>query len=169
MAYNGTTVPTGRDNTYNATEVHRKSSEEVYNTAFNDEQKSVIEDMASNISGLSSSIEEIEGVIDDGFLPEVTSDDNGKVLTVVEGVWDKAAGGGSTEALVVEIDAVSPTEEEVVGGFFNGVPVLYKETGDGWVSYTLLSGVTYYGNEYLILFDGTQLYYSAEDGWHFNE
>lgn len=39
-------------------------------------------------------------------LPTVTSDDNGDVLTVVEGAWDKAApsgGGGGTSAFVVHV------------------------------------------------------------------
>lgn len=41
-------------------------------------------------------------------LPAVTSDDNGMVLTVVEGVWDKAAGSG-VNALVVGVDIETRT------------------------------------------------------------
>ena len=42
MKYNGTTIPTTRDNTYDASEVHRKSSNELYETAFNDDQKTAL-------------------------------------------------------------------------------------------------------------------------------
>lgn len=168
MAYNGTTIPTGRDNTYNPDEIRRKSSEEKYETAFNDEQKSVIEDMASNISVLSSSIEEIEGVIDAGFLPEVTSDDNGNVLTVVEGVWDKAAGSSAAPTpLIFEKNATTPTGEEVYNGFINGVPCLFKEVDGDWISYMAVSAAEYYNDVYYVNAYGSQLAYDSVDGWQY--
>lgn len=39
---NGTNVPTGRDNTYDKTEVHRKSIEELFETSFNEDQKKAL-------------------------------------------------------------------------------------------------------------------------------
>lgn len=39
---NGTNVPTGRDNTYDKTEVHRKSIEELFETSFNENQKKAL-------------------------------------------------------------------------------------------------------------------------------
>ena len=62
-------------------------------------------------------------------LPEVTSDDNGDVLTVVEGAWAKAAPSGGGGVLVVHMDddtgALDKTWQEIAdAGFavltFNG-------------------------------------------------
>ena len=39
---NGTNVPTGRDNTYDKTEVHRKSIEELFESSFNADQKKAL-------------------------------------------------------------------------------------------------------------------------------
>lgn len=49
-------------------------------------------------------------------LPTVTSDDNGDVLTVVEGAWAKAAPSGGTESFVVfyTIDRDDQTESAVL-------------------------------------------------------
>lgn len=50
-------------------------------------------------------IDEVEGV----KLPEVTEDDNGNVLTVVEGVWDKAEpnGGSGGGVFMVEMGPIT--------------------------------------------------------------
>lgn len=81
MSYNGTTVPTGRDNTYTPDEIHRKDNDELFETAFNKDQKKSLD----NEYGGSE-------------LPEVTSDDDGKVLTVVNGSWAKATIDDGTDA-----------------------------------------------------------------------
>lgn len=47
-------------------------------------------------------INEVEGT----KLPEVTTEDNGDVLTVVEGTWDKAVpSGGGTTTIIIPINA----------------------------------------------------------------
>lgn len=46
MGFNGTTIPTTRDYTYDKTEVHRKSPEELYDTAFNKDQKEALGDFS---------------------------------------------------------------------------------------------------------------------------
>lgn len=48
----------------------------------------------------------VKGMIDNigSSLPEVNADDNGKVLTVVNGVWDKsAASGGSGSGVTIGV------------------------------------------------------------------
>ncbi|MBP5596723.1 MAG: hypothetical protein J6Y02_15155 [Pseudobutyrivibrio sp.] len=65
MVYNGTTIPTGRDNTYNVDEIHRKSPEEIYNTAFNEDQKAIIEDAVSDIAELIASVQGLEEALND--------------------------------------------------------------------------------------------------------
>lgn len=78
MKYNGTTVPNYRDDTYNKDEVHRKSAEELYDTAFNEDQQKVLDEFEPSGGG---------------SLPAVTTADNGDVLTVVDGEWEKAEPG----------------------------------------------------------------------------
>ena len=56
MKYNGTTVPTGRDNTYDSNEIHRKSSIEMLDSAFNEDQKGVIESILTTLNSVSSSV-----------------------------------------------------------------------------------------------------------------
>lgn len=48
---NGTNVPTGRDNTYDKTEVRRKTLEELYETSFSDDQRRVLDSMFSEGGG----------------------------------------------------------------------------------------------------------------------
>lgn len=42
-------------------------------------------------------------------LPEVTSDDNGDVLTVVDGAWAKAAPSGGSDLFVIDVTFVDDT------------------------------------------------------------
>lgn len=49
-----------------------------------------------------------------GGLPEVTSDDNGDVLTVVNGAWSKAQPSGGDGGLVIDVSTLDvPTYNEV--------------------------------------------------------
>ena len=62
-------------------------------------------------------IDEVEGV----KLPEVTTDDNGDVLTVVEGAWDKAEPSGGGEATVFTVvGGWSEQEQQTVWSLAEG-------------------------------------------------
>ena len=63
MVFNGTTVPTGRDNTYSAGEIHRKSAEEKYATAFNKDQKAFLEELILDIAGLTTRVTALEDTV----------------------------------------------------------------------------------------------------------
>ena len=71
-------VPTKRNTTYTPDEVARKSSEELYEISFNKDQKAALDAKFAEGGGGGSS-----------DLPEVTAADNGDVLSVVDGSWDK--------------------------------------------------------------------------------
>ena len=128
---NGTTVPTMRDNTYSSDEVSRKTPEELRETAFNDDQNEVLNEITTDIE---SEIPEI-------VLPEVTSDDNGDVLMVVEGAWAKAQPSGDDNSYVVtftvtmqdmytvESVAADKSFEEVTAAINSGKVVMAKLTG----------------------------------------
>ena len=127
---NGTTVPTMRDNTYSSSEVSRKTSEELKETAFNEDQNEVLDDIIDNIpSGL----------------PAVTVEDEGDVLTVVGGVWDKAAAGGGGEALIAETtdfdamdipDKILMTGTESWEAFSSGRPIFIHYINGPFGGYT---------------------------------
>ena len=74
---NGTTVPTGRDNTYAPDEIVRKSKEELKDTAFNADQNAVLDDITSGGGGGSSS-----GVVLD--FGNVTKDFDGNEVNISE-------------------------------------------------------------------------------------
>ena len=65
--------------------------------------------MASNIEKLLAKIEENTRGSGGAGLPAVTNEDNGDVLTVVNGVWDKAAPSGGGGALIVHGEADETT------------------------------------------------------------
>ena len=67
-------------------------------------------------------------------LPKVTSTDNGDVLTVVEGKWEKAVpGGGGGSVLIVEgtldnsLLTLNKTWKEIHDGLLGGSVVVYKQ------------------------------------------
>ena len=66
-------------------------------------------------------------------LPDISGDDDGKVLTVVEGEWAPAAGGGggsSTLLVEVTVDGAHETFNKTAGEIYQaldaGTPVLVK-------------------------------------------
>ena len=63
-------------------------------------------------------------------LPAVTSDDNGDVLTVVDGAWNKAAPSGSSDVFLFTIDentgAANKTWNEFKAALGQGKIVLYS-------------------------------------------
>ena len=87
--------------------------------------------MASNIEKLLAKIEENTRGSGGAGLPAVTSEDNGDVLTVVNGVWDKAApsGGGVFQVSVPYDDAVwtmNKTWAEIKAAFIAGMSVIVQ-------------------------------------------
>ena len=78
MRYNGTTVPTGRDNIYESSEVHRKSSIEYMDSAFNEDQKEVIESILMTLNSESSSVADLNAslLLLDGRITALEPADN---------------------------------------------------------------------------------------------
>lgn len=77
-------------------------------------------------------------------LPDVSGDDDGKVLTVVEGEWTPAAGGGGGGGLVVEVTETEPdvytmgkTVREILAASSEGTPVVCH-----------FPNTTYYADQY---------------------
>lgn len=62
---NGTNVPTGRDNTYDRTEVRRKSIEELFGTVFNSDQQKVLNELFSGSGGGGDDEEEQTSPLDE--------------------------------------------------------------------------------------------------------
>lgn len=92
----------------------------------------------------SGETEYVIGTEDPQRLPMVSSDDNGDVLTVVDGKWSDAApgggGGGGSGLLILNNDTLSPVE---------GKLYVYLE-GVGWTD------ITQGGNAPVYIYDGTE-------------
>lgn len=126
MKYNGTTVPNYRDDTYNKDEVHRKTSEELYDTAFNEDQQKVLDNFEPSGGG---------------SLPDVTSDDNGDILTVIDGEWGKAEPGFKcVEARTVVLNETVTTVAST-GGYNAPINPSQPITGDS--IFVTLDGTEY--------------------------
>lgn len=78
----------------------------------------------------------LDSVNSGSSLPSVTSDDNGKVLAVVEGVWDKAEASGSDFYKVVimpgETFTADKTFDEIKQAWTNGKLILFGLSGGGY-------------------------------------
>lgn len=80
-------------------------------------------------------------------LPAVSGDDNGKVLTVVDGAWAPAAGGGGGTFAVTYLYSSNHTDktfQEVYDAFTSG-KIVYLILGleDTAYQYVLLTGIYY--------------------------
>ncbi|MBP5711047.1 MAG: hypothetical protein J6W84_08760 [Bacteroidales bacterium] len=77
---------------------------------------------------------------DMGGLPAVSGDDNGKVLTVVEGEWAPAAGGGGGGSLIVEITqsgidfTMNKTAGEIIEALSSGKQIICSFPDDNFFS-----------------------------------
>lgn len=94
------------------------------------------------MASVKESLKRIADREEESNLPQVTAADNGKVLTVVEGAWNKAAaqgGGGGAEPLVFEMDTETAksnvTAAQVKAALLAGTPVIECIEGDDRLQY----------------------------------
>lgn len=133
------TVPSERNNTYDPSDVSRKTNEDLFETAFNSDQQRVLNNIIADIPQPTPPGPEV---------PEPTASDNGKVLGVRNGEYaltnarsdiPKASAANSGKVLGVTanggmyafVDKDSPVEEVI----FNGAHA-YKVGKIAYVSYT---------------------------------
>lgn len=88
-------------------------------------------------------------------LPEVTADDNGDVLTVVEGAWEKAAPSGGGGVLIVDLTqdentlvyTAQKTAGEIYAACVNGLVIFRFAYGEAGTDYEeqseLVTGYVY--------------------------
>ena len=90
-----------------------------------------------------------------GNLPPVTSDDNGDVLTVVEGKWSKAApsGGGGLVVNAVTVDentTLDKTWQEILDAAKTGIVAILTTYADDDISVEYASSVYYQNSSYVV-------------------
>ena len=105
----------------------------------------------------------------DSSLPEVTEDDNGKVLTVVEGTWNKAetSGGGVFYVNVLTNEGVislDKTWKEIHDALtVNKQAVFLIEDVDGYYTVSPLSAIYVDASVYYIEIYGGNTSYTADN------
>lgn len=127
MKFNGTTIPTTRDNTYDASEVHRKSSNELYESAFNDDQREVLDDFEPSGGGSSAEPFMVGINESDGFLVlDKTFGEIRQAFTEGQPVIIGVVGGSRFDLVVhveYSIDLDTPLSIANVGTLNNGFTV----------------------------------------------
>lgn len=75
-------------------------------------------------------LNKLEGGVENAQLPAVTSDDNGDVLTVVEGAWAKAAPSGDNVVILNETAVATKSFNDFVAYAVAGKTVFIVFTGE---------------------------------------
>lgn len=106
-----------------------------------------------------------------GGLPEVTSEDNGDVLTVVEGEWAKAAPSGGGGALMVTITRtetgliLNKTWQEIYDAASTMPVVGITEDDDGTIKQNVLESVFEYEGIYYVTIAGEECTTDSATGY----
>ena len=108
---NGTNVPTGRDNTYDKTEVHRKSVEDLFESAFNLNQQKVLNEMFSG--GGHVDIEVDPTLTQEGMAADAKA--VGDAIAAIEG-GGEVVRGPKLDFVYYGMDAISPISVSIREG-----------------------------------------------------
>lgn len=142
---NATVIPNGRDNTYDPTEVSRRTVDELYQNSFNDDQRTALE---AKFSGGGSGCE--------CNIPTPTVEDAGKSIVVNdEGQYALASASGGT-ALVVEYVSVetplNKTWQEIRNAQEAGASVIFIDaSGDSVCTSSMIKTYIDTSNNYVVL------------------
>ena len=101
-------------------------------------------------------------------LPEVDSEDNGKVLTVVDGAWAAASGGGSGGGVLVVTDTdgtLDKTWQEIYDAMLSGGAVISADNPTRANIVAECIHETKIGEYLCFLFDGVLYAASSADGY----
>ena len=112
-----------------------------------------------------------DGVQNATELPSVTAEDDGDVLTVVEGEWAKAtpSGGGGSLAIGVTsvdgVDTLNKTWQEIHDALAEGKYCVIVESTENFLSQTYVSTVMSGDGSYVIFVDEDAYVASSASGY----